>query len=112
MLPTNCFIDEKGNIFLTESLKKAATDLPLISYPLDRKSILDEMINWRLDNFNDFINHYQRIEEADIETPIILRSDGYPMDGWHRIIKALMLGKKELPAKRFIIDPEPDERTE
>jgi hypothetical protein len=30
------------------------------------------------------------------------------MDGWHRIIKAIHEGITELPAKKFIEDPEPD----
>ena len=107
-MPTHCFIDEKGQVFKEESLLKAAEGLPIIDYKIDTEKLLEELINWQLKNFRDYLVHYKRVNEADLSQPLILRSDGYIMDGWHRIIKALHQGLKSLPAKRFIIDPAPD----
>ncbi len=102
----NCFIDDKGNVWRTESLIEASKDLPV--EPFDINSIsLDEIIRWKIVNVRDYICHYKRVKNADCNIPIILRSDGYPMDGWHRIIKALAEGLT-LTARRFIKDPEPD----
>jgi hypothetical protein len=52
--------------------------------------------------------HAKLINETDLTHPIILSSDGHVMDGMHRAAKAVMQNRNELPAKRFIKDPEPD----
>jgi hypothetical protein len=107
--PGRCFIDEKGRIFKTESLHRAAENIPVTTYHINVDAILDELIRWRLDNFRDFMNHFKRVKDADLSKPLIVRSDGYVMDGWHRIIRAILEGITDLPQKRFIVDPEPDE---
>ena len=107
----NCFIDENGRVYKGESLHKAAENLPIINYEINPDTLLEELLHWQLKNFRDYLAHYKRITEADLSKPIILRSDGYIMDGWHRIIKALYKGEKILPAKKFINDPEPDATT-
>lgn len=108
MKAQNCFIDNLGRTFKIESLLRAAEGLPVIAYPVEKEKLLEEAIMWRLDNFHDFLVHWKRVKEADLAKPLILRSDGYVMDGWHRLIKAILEGKAELPAKKFEIDPEPD----
>ena len=40
--------------------------------------------------------------------PILLRSDEYIMDGWHRVLKALTMGHKKIPAKVIVNLPKPD----
>ena len=40
--------------------------------------------------------------------PVILSADGGLMDGGHRIAKAYLLGQPTVPARRFVIDPDPD----
>jgi hypothetical protein len=107
-MPANCFIDKKGGVFKRDSLRKATNDLPVIKYKIDTEKILGEAIAWKLENFHDFLVHYERVTNADLNEPLILRSDGFVMDGWHRIVKAILLDSDELPAKQFAIDPEPD----
>ncbi|MDA3839577.1 MAG: hypothetical protein PF572_00670 [Patescibacteria group bacterium] len=108
--PRGCFIDEHGGAYKRNSLKKACEALPLLIFTVDSDLILSEKIRWQLNNFHDFIVHFNKITDIDLclGEPIILRSDGYIMDGWHRIIKAIILGINELPAKQFVIDPCPD----
>ncbi len=53
-------------------------------------------------------SHCRRIIEADLTQPIILNADGTPMDGGHRVARALLDGVGELPAVRFEEMPEPD----
>ncbi len=102
----HCFINEEGNIWRDTTLIEAAKDL--LSEVFDITTIsLDEIIRWKISNLRDYVNHYKRVQSADCSIPIILRSDGYPMDGWHRIIKARVTGET-LTAKRFLKDPEPD----
>lgn len=103
----DCFIDENGKIWKAVSLIEAAKDLPIFQFDISTIS-LDEVIRWKLVNVRDYVNHYQRVCKAELLNPLILRSDGYVMNGWHRIIKAISVNLKHLPAKQFKVDPEPD----
>ena len=103
----DCFIDEKGGVWKTNSLIKATSNFPIFQYDITKINI-DELLRWKLVNLRDYLNHYQRVVMADLSNPIILRSDGYIMNGWHRVIKALFENKKTLPARQFKTDPEPD----
>ncbi len=46
--------------------------------------------------------------DSELIYPIILSSDGRVMDGMHRVCKALLQGREEIEAVRFVHDPEPD----
>lgn len=48
------------------------------------------------------------INEADLQFPIILSSNGRVMDGMHRVLKALLNGSQTIEAVQFQTDPEPD----
>jgi len=102
----HCFIDHNGNIWRDSTLIKAAKYLPVSPFKVSDVS-LEEVIRWKIANLRDYVAHYRRVRNADCSVPIILRSDGYPMDGWHRIIKAKSEGL-ELTARRFEKDPAPD----
>ena len=54
------------------------------------------------------IEHARAIEEADLDYPVILSSDGGVMDGMHRVAKAVMLQLDSVEAVQFERDPEPD----
>lgn len=45
--------------------------------------------------------HVKRVNETSLEYPILLDPDGFIMDGWHRVIKALVNGDKTIKAVRF-----------
>jgi hypothetical protein len=101
-----CFVDEHGNIWRDTTLIEASKNLPIKPFEI-KSSLPDEIIRWKLSNVRDYMTHYKRVRNCDCSIPIILRSDGYPMDGWHRIIKALAENKK-LTCRQFIQDPKPD----
>lgn len=42
-----------------------------------------------------------RIHAADLSYPILFHPDGWLMDGYHRVAKALWLGRTHLPCVRF-----------
>ncbi len=105
----HCFIDKTGNIWRDSTLIKAAEGLSAKPFDIIKIS-LDEMIRWKIANLRDYVAHYRRVRDADCSIPIILRSDGYPMDGWHRIIKAKAEGIA-LTARQFVENPEPDFKT-
>ena len=56
----------------------------------------------------EVIDHARLILECDLEYPVILSSDRRVMDGMHRIGKALLEGRSDIEAVRFVHDPEPD----
>jgi len=45
--------------------------------------------------------HWERIEKANLNYPILLHPTGWIIDGFHRFCKAVSLGKTEINACRF-----------
>ena len=56
----------------------------------------------------EFAKHWQRAAETNLDNPIILDDDGFIMDGWHRVAKALFLGHPTIKAVRFDTTPDCD----
>ena len=94
-----------------DRLVMLTSDLPTIQVPLSAISELDEPY-WYDHGYSptcrNIAEHARLIMEADLGFPIILSSDGRVMDGMHRVAKAVMEGRDNLSAKRFVRDPEPD----
>lgn len=63
-------------------------------------------------SLREMVMHFNAINDADLKYPIILDEDGEIMDGRHRIMKAIMLGKKTIKAVRFDENPVPCEVTD
>lgn len=80
-------------------LIEASKDLLVIEIPL---CAIDLSIKvWDVDNVNDFIHHIKRVENTDLNYPIILDDNGFVCDGWHRIAKAISKGKTIIKAVRL-----------
>jgi hypothetical protein len=93
----------------TERLWEVAKGLPITTIALDSIPEFDQNCWFREPpTCRQVAEHARQIEEADLEFPIILSSDGQLMDGGHRIAKAWLLGLTEVKARRFKRDPEPD----
>src|SRR5580658_3553502 len=80
--------------------------------PLSAIRELDEPF-WGNENIQqltcrEIAGHTRLILDCDLAFPIILSSDGRVMDGMHRVCKALLEGRGEVEAVRFVQDPEPD----
>lgn len=54
-----------------------------------------------------FVKHVDNINNADMNSPIILDEEGYVMDGRHRVCKALLEKREFVWAVRFEKTPEP-----
>ncbi len=63
----------------------------------------EEPATWRT-----MVDHIRLIHDAEMTFPIILSARGTVMDGRHRVAKALLEGRTEIEAVRFVTDPEPD----
>jgi hypothetical protein len=58
----------------------------------------------------EIVGHLRLVLDVDPSYPVILGPDGRVMDGMHRIARALLEGRTEIPAVRFPTLPEPDFR--
>jgi hypothetical protein len=56
---------------------------------------------WRISSTYDFITHYKRVKDTDLKYPILLDDRGCICDGWHRVAKAIIEGKKYIKAIRI-----------
>jgi ParB-like chromosome segregation protein Spo0J len=56
----------------------------------------------------EMVMHMKAVQKADLSMPVILDEDGELMDGRHRLMKAILLGKKTIKAVRFDVNPRPD----
>lgn len=89
-------------------LFELAKDLPVMEIPIDHLNLADKL-TVNPPRLRRFATEMKLVMEADLKYPIILDEDGEIMDGRHRIVKALYLGKKTIKAVRFETDPEPCE---
>ena len=102
------------NVYTRDTKQYRVKDLIEISQglePFDLPIIgIDLSINpWStsLSAFLDFCKHMNRIKDADYSFPIILDNTGFICDGWHRLAKAILDGKKTIKAVRLTTMPEP-----
>lgn len=79
-------------------------DLKVMTIPLEHLNIYFKYNNLTL---REMVGHMKSVRDADLRFPIILDEDGEVMDGRHRIMKALMEGKKTIKAVRFEKNPDP-----
>jgi hypothetical protein len=86
-------------------LIQLSKDLPVMTIPLDALCINYPYEKLRM---REMVMHMKAVNAANLKYPIILDEDGEIMDGCHRIMKALLLGKKTIKAVRFDTNPEPD----
>ena len=55
-----------------------------------------------------FVYQMKRVQDANLDYPIIQAPDGWIMDGFHRIAKAIIQGQTTIKAVRLPVLPEPD----
>jgi hypothetical protein len=53
-------------------------------------------------------HHVRRALDVDTSYPVILDETGFIMDGWHRVLRALIDGKPTIKAVRFAETPQHD----
>ncbi len=93
-------------------LVERSRDLPQEHVPLAAIRELDEPY-WAGDSTRPLtccsvVEHARLMLDCDLAYPVILSSDGRVMDGMHRIGRALLEGRTEIEAVRFLEDPDPD----
>lgn len=98
-------ISKLGNhCFSVARLVELTKNFKVMSIPLDHLNVYNTYENLTL---RKMAMHINAVNNADLSYPIILDEDGEIMDGRHRIIKAMVEGKKTIKAVRFNKNPEP-----
>ncbi len=95
-----------GKFWSSETLFQAAAKLEPFDMPL-QGIYLGSNIWSPVTCVSDMARHVQRIQEASFDYPIILDEDGFIMDGWHRVTKAIIEKRPTIRAVRFVNNPAP-----
>lgn len=92
------------HVWFVARLITLSKDLKVMKIPLNHLNVYykyDEM------TLRQMVTHINAVNECSLKYPIILDEDGDVMDGRHRIMKAIITGKKTIKAVRFEVNPEP-----
>ena len=87
-------------------LIRLSADFP--TFEVDLASIDLDVDPWGLHSVLDFCTHMQRAEQCNVQSPVIMSPSGWIMDGWHRVVKAIMEGRRTILAVRFTELPPAD----
>jgi hypothetical protein len=95
----------RGEKWSVSRLWAAAKGLPVITVRIEDIPDLFNEGSW-LRNWHDptdpmILFEIARVKDADLSFPVILHPDGYLMDGYHRVCKALMAGMTTIEAVKF-----------
>ena len=91
----------------------AAERLPILNWPLEKISELDE--RWwyqfpqEVPTPRSIGEHMKLVNAVDLSYPVLLCAEGRLMDGMHRCLKALLEGRETVLARQFPQTPPPDE---
>lgn len=97
------------NRWSVHRLMGLSKDFPVMEIPIDHLNIYNTYEKLTL---REMVMHMKAVNSADLSFPIILDEDGEIMDGRHRIMKALLIGKKTIKAVRFNENPTPCKRVD
>jgi len=85
-------------------LFELSRNLPIMEVPINHLSLY---YTYEKLTLRDMVMHMNAINNADLDKPIILDEDGELMDGRHRLMKSMLLGKETIKAVRFDENPSP-----
>ncbi len=95
------YIDEDGYVWAVARLIEYGKDLEPFDIPLSAIDISRKPFKAGTMTAREVAEHVKRTLEADLQYPVIMDPDGYIMDGWHRVMRALVEGRETIKAVRF-----------
>lgn len=105
-------VDGKRATWFIQSLVAATAAHPVTDIPLSELDPYLDVNCWfhadKEPTLRAILEHWRRMEAADLSCPIILSIEHGVMDGMHRILKAHTLGISSIPAVRLETTPPPD----
>lgn len=99
------YSDGTGDLYGVARLTEATKHLPVFDCPLAAINLSAEI--WQGCDTHALAWHVKRVNDADLNEPILLDWRGVIADGRHRVIKALSLGKCTIRARRMMWKPNP-----
>lgn len=106
-LGNNRYTDEDGGVHSVARLVALAADLEPFDVPL-RHLCISPAVFRPITTARDLADHVKRVQDTSLDYPIIMDRDGFIMDGWHRVVKALVEGRETIKAVRFDETPSPE----
>lgn len=100
-LSENSYISPSGVSYSASALIQHCRDNKYTEFDLPLAGISLAAMPWDMDDIQDFIYHVNRVNSADEKYPILLDNLGTIADGWHRIVKAILSGKRTIRAIRM-----------
>ncbi|WP_334109267.1 hypothetical protein [Methylobacillus sp.] len=97
--------DRNGDSYSVAKLIDDARHLKPFDMPIAGLRLSD--VIWQGFNIYDLAFHCLRVNAADLDKPIILDWLGDIADGRHRVIRAIMEGKRHIKAVRMTWKPTP-----
>lgn len=94
------YTDKQGRVYTVARLVEHAKDLEVFEIPVAAIHIAEDIFK-SITNARQLAEHSKRVFNANLEYPILLDPDGFIMDGWHRVCKALVFGIETVKAVRF-----------
>ncbi|MEQ8211632.1 MAG: hypothetical protein RH917_17530 [Lacipirellulaceae bacterium] len=105
-------VGEKYHVWYTDRLWEKTKDQPVVDVEIESLKHLD-VVCWFDDQWpptlRNVVEHFARIERADLAHPIILDPNGQIFDGAHRVAKAMAKGQSTIKAVQMATLPAPDE---
>ncbi len=102
--------DGDGNLYSVARLLDGAQDLPVFDCPLAALGLSCPI--WENDCMIALSHHVRRVMDADLDVPILLDWYGGIADGRHRVIKAIVEGRRTIKARRMTWKPDPCRRAD
>jgi hypothetical protein len=106
---------QPARIWHLERVQILAARLPVFNKPLTELEGCLKEVAWYGDGHHfgrltvrEVAEHSRRIQQASFDRPIILSSEGWIMDGFHRLARAYLEGLESIQAVQFTEDPAPD----
>lgn len=98
--------DGNGNSWSVARLQDVAKELPVFDCPLASIDLSHQI--WQGSDIVALAAHCKRVTNADLDCPILLDWAGSIADGRHRVMRALIEGKRTIKARRMTYRPEPE----
>ena len=97
--------DKKGNLYSVARIIDDTKHLKPFNCPIAAIPLGDDI--WAGATIYELAFHVRKVMDADLSKPIILDWEGNIADGRHRVIKAIVEGKRTIKAVRMTWKIEP-----
>lgn len=106
--PLQDYYNDGSNLYSVARLVDDTSHLEPFDVPIAALNLSD--VIWDDCNIYELAFHCKRVMEADLKKPIILDWNGAIADGRHRVIKAIIEGRRTIKAVRITWRVEPDRK--